>query len=188
MSKLAVFFPGMGYTKEKPLLYFSSKMAADLGYECIFVEYHDLPDKIRGNQEKMLLAGDMAYEQSCDALQDVDFEYYEKILFVGKSVGTIIAAKYAQKHWPEARLVLYTPLSFTFEYAIKDGVAFIGDADPWSDLGQVKDLAAKGCVPLHIYPGCNHSLERKGNQLDNIDILKNAMTLTYRFINQTDDN
>lgn len=49
MSKLAVFFSGMGYTKEKPLLYFSSKMAANMGYECIFVEYHDLPEKIRGN-------------------------------------------------------------------------------------------------------------------------------------------
>ena len=33
MKKLAVFFPGIGYTADKPLLYYSRKLAAELDYE-----------------------------------------------------------------------------------------------------------------------------------------------------------
>ena len=32
MKKLAVFFPGIGYTVDKPLLYYSRKIAAEQGY------------------------------------------------------------------------------------------------------------------------------------------------------------
>ena len=33
MGKLAVIFPGIGYTADKPLLYYSRRIAANLGYE-----------------------------------------------------------------------------------------------------------------------------------------------------------
>ena len=33
MKGLAVFFPGVGYHVDKPLLYYSRKIAAQLGYE-----------------------------------------------------------------------------------------------------------------------------------------------------------
>ena len=35
MSKIAVFFPGFGYSCEKPLLYYTASMARDYGYEII---------------------------------------------------------------------------------------------------------------------------------------------------------
>ena len=53
-KKLAVFFPGVGYTNDKPLLYYSRKLAEERGYEVICTEYHDLPGKIKGNKEKMM--------------------------------------------------------------------------------------------------------------------------------------
>ena len=56
-NKIAVFFPGIGYTNDKPLMYYSRKLAEEQGYEVICTEYHDLPEKIRGNKEKMMLAG-----------------------------------------------------------------------------------------------------------------------------------
>ena len=33
MPKLAVIFPGIGYTAYKPLLYYSRRIAANFGYE-----------------------------------------------------------------------------------------------------------------------------------------------------------
>lgn len=33
MKKIAVLFPGIGYTCDKPLLYYSAKLAAEKGYE-----------------------------------------------------------------------------------------------------------------------------------------------------------
>ena len=38
-KKLAVFFPGIGYHNDKPLLYYSRKLAAELGFEVIEITY-----------------------------------------------------------------------------------------------------------------------------------------------------
>ena len=37
--KLAVFFPGIGYHTDKPLLYYSRKIAVELGYQTVEVKY-----------------------------------------------------------------------------------------------------------------------------------------------------
>ena len=180
-KKLTVFFPGIGYTNDKPLLYYSRKLAAEQGYEVICTEYHDLPEKIKGNKEKMIQAGRMAFEQCRERLKDIDLAAYNDVLFVGKSIGTVIAVQYADAYVPTARLVLYTPLEATFSADIKDGIAFIGEADPWSELDEVRRLAAKKHVPLYTYPDCNHSLECK-SQRRNIEILGEVMELTEKYM------
>lgn len=180
-KKLAVVFPGIGYTKDKPLLYYSRKLAEEHGYEVICTEYHDLPEKIRGNREKMIQAGRLAFEQCQELLKDTDFAAYDEVLFIGKSIGTVIATQYAGVSVPTARLVLYTPLEATFSAGIRDAIAFIGEADPWSDLNEVKRLAEEKQVPLFTYPGCNHSLECS-SQSKNIEILGEVMELTEKYM------
>ncbi|MCI7129959.1 MAG: alpha/beta hydrolase [Lachnospiraceae bacterium] len=184
-KKLAVVFPGIGYTNDKPLLYYSRKLAEEQGYEVICTGYHDLPEKIRGNEEKMIQAGRMAFEQCEELLKNIDFTVCDEILFIGKSIGTVIAAQYADTYAPMARLVLYTPLEATFFSDIKDAIAFIGEADPWSDLDEVKRLAAKKTVPLYTYSGCNHSLECS-SQRKNIKILGEVMELTEEYMVKKD--
>ena len=39
MKKLAIIFPGVGYTSTKPLLYYTASMAAERGYEIIRLDY-----------------------------------------------------------------------------------------------------------------------------------------------------
>ena len=53
MKKLAVIFPGVGYHTDKPLLYYSKKLAAQNGYEIIEVPYGKFPPKVKGSKEKM---------------------------------------------------------------------------------------------------------------------------------------
>lgn len=181
-AKLAVVFPGIGYTNDKPLLYYGRKLAAENGYEVICTEYHDLPENVKGDQEKMFKAGTMAFEQCIELLKDIDFASYAEVLFIGKSIGTVMAAKYASMFVPTARLVLYTPLEATFSFgSVRDAIAFIGEADPWSDLSEVKRLAAEQGVPLYTYPECNHSLECS-NQRKNIQILGEVMELTEQYM------
>ena len=180
-NKIAVFFPGIGYTNDKPLLYYSRKLAAEHGYEVICTGYHDLPEKIRGNKEKMIQAGRMAFEQCKELLRDIDFTAYDEVLFIGKSIGTVIATQYADAYVDTARLVLYTPLEATFFADIKDAIAFIGEADLWSELDEVKRLAAQKHVPLYTYPDCNHSLECSSWKR-NIEILGKVMELTETYM------
>lgn len=181
MNMLAVFFPGIGYHNDKPLLYYSRKIAKELGYEEVCVEYHDMPEKVRGDAQKMHEAVKIAYEQTEEFLLKIDFDMYERIVFVGKSIGTVVAARYANEHNIAAKLVLYTPVKATFSFINGDGIAFIGDADPWSELDEVKRLASEKKVPLSIFQACNHSLECD-NVEENLKILSEVMKNTKEFL------
>ena len=87
MSKLAVFFPGIGYNLDKPLMYFSRDLAWQLGYEEKLLPYGNFPKKVPGDTDRIKKSIEIAYEQSREMLADVDFSSYEDILFVGKSIG-----------------------------------------------------------------------------------------------------
>ena len=52
-KKIAVLFPGIGYHTDKPLLYYSKKLARKRGYEIVEVKYGPLPSGVKGNAEKM---------------------------------------------------------------------------------------------------------------------------------------
>ena len=56
---LAVILPGIGYHKDKPLLYFASKLMKAKGYDIINIEYSDMPKDIKGDAEK-IVEGDLA--------------------------------------------------------------------------------------------------------------------------------
>ena len=158
-KKLAVIFPGIGYHKDKPLLYYASKLVQNKGYDIINIEYHDMPQKIRGDEAMMRKAAMLAYSQSEEQLKDVDINGYDSVIFIGKSIGTVALAKYIHDHTINARQVWYTPVEATFLFDSKDVLAFIGDADPWSDVDKVKAMAREQGIPLYSYPDCNHSLE-----------------------------
>ena len=122
MKKLAIFFPGIGYHADKPLLYYSRKLAGEAGYEQIVLKYDYQAGNIRGNKAKMEAAFHALYAQAEEQLAGVDVTAYAKVLFVSKSVGTIIASAYAQKLEEagtavEIRHILYTPLEATYTFA-----------------------------------------------------------------------
>ncbi len=54
MAKIAVYFPGIGYHCDKPLLYYGRKIACEQGYqEYRNVSYTYHAENIRGDEEKM---------------------------------------------------------------------------------------------------------------------------------------
>ena len=109
MKKLAIFFPGIGYHADKPLLYYSRKLAGEAGYEQIALKYDYQAGNIRGNKEKMEAAFHALYAQAEEQLAEVDFTPYAEVLFVSKSVGTIIASAYAKKReWQQIFDISYT--------------------------------------------------------------------------------
>ena len=180
-NKLAVVFPGIGYHKDKPLLYYSTRLAQNKGYEIVQLEYHDMPQKIRGDIAMMKKAAELAYVQSKEQLAGVHFDEYESVLFIGKSIGTVVLAKYASDHELDVKQIWYTPVEATFSFSTKDATAFIGDADPWSDVNEVKRLAREQGISLCSYPECNHSLECADVDR-NIDIIKDVMEKTADYL------
>lgn len=183
--KLAIFFPGIGYHCDKPLLYYSRKLAKEYGYEKIVSLSYSYDGKnIRGNEEKMQQAFETLYDQAAKSLKKIDFSKYSQILFISKSVGTIIASAYAEKYGIKCCQILYTPLKETFEFKHEDAIAFIGTLDPWSDILYVKSLAEEQKIPIYVYEGANHSLETM-NTLKNLEFLKDVMNKTAEFISKS---
>ena len=209
-KRLLVMFPGVGYHCDKPLLYYGRKIAREAGYEeCVQVSYSAPVDKIRGDEEKMNKTFESMYQQTEEQLHDIKWEEYDDVLFMSKSIGTIIAATYAKEHeLRNVRQVLYTPLADTMKVLgavdvsevievtdTKDSsdtdkntnckesftsIAFIGTNDPWSNIAEIIDLASEINITLHIYEDADHSLET-GDILSDLDTIREVMEKTNLF-------
>ena len=182
MKSIAVFFPGIGYHCDKPLLYYSRKLAVSGGYsECVNISYSYDGGDIRGNEVRMNEAFACLLLQAERQLESVNWTEYDRILFISKSIGTVVATRYAARHIVNAGQVLYTPLKEAFECATENAIVFIGDADAWSDCSLIVRTSRDKGIPVYVYEGCNHSLECS-DAMRNIEIVKNVMELTNDYI------
>ena len=77
-KKLAVFFPGIGYTVDKPLLYYSRKLAASAGYDIRLLPYTGAKPPsiflITENRLKNILL----FKSNKDKVISIDYLYSEK--------------------------------------------------------------------------------------------------------------
>lgn len=173
--KIAVFFPGIGYHCDKPLLYYSGKLAGQYGYELIKVTYTGLSRVV----EEAFVG---AMEQTEECLKKIDWKAYDDILFVSKSIGTVAAAAYALKHGIHCRSICYTPLEKTFEYKQKPGMIFHGTEDPWAKTAVILEKCRERNLAVHVVEGVNHSLEAKDDTRQNLQVLNEVMELTEEYI------
>ena len=182
MKQIAVFFPGIGYHCDMPLLYFSRKAVMEAGFrELVNLDYSCPVSGIFEDPEKMQAAGLSLYVQAEKLLEKVQWSEYDEILFVSKSVGTVIAAAYAKRHGIVCRNVFYTPVEATFGEEPKNGIAFTGTSDPWAAEDAVRSGCQKAGIPLIAIEGANHSLET-GDLPRDLDILKEVMLETARYV------
>jgi phosphoglycolate phosphatase len=182
-DRIAVLFPGIGYTCDKPLLYYSAKLAAERGFEVVRVPYGNFPPNVKGDPVRMYQCFLTAREQTEDLLSRVGWERYGEIVFFSKSVGTTVALSYACEHALKARHVLYTPLAETFQFPVGEGtaIAFHGTADPWVGTKELEKLCAERKIPLHITKKANHSLER-GDVKKDLKTLRSVIEEAADFI------
>ena len=158
-KEIVCLFPGIGYTCDRPLLYYSGKMFSAMGREVVRIQYGGFPDKVKGDAGKMAQSAESALAQAETLLRDIDWKVYDSILFVSKSIGTVVAGTYAQRHQIPCRHVLFTPVEATFRSGITDAVVFHGTADPWADTGKIRKACEKAGLPLFVTEHANHSLE-----------------------------
>ena len=181
-EKLAIIFPGIGYHSDKPLLYYSRKLAKERGYEeIISLKYSYTGRNIRGNKEKMQEVFEILYQQAEKQLERIDLSKYDEILFISKSVGTAISSAYVQKYKIRCKQILYTPLEETYKFEHSDAIAFLGTIDPWSNTANVEMLSKKQNVPIYMYENADHSLET-GNIIEDIKTLEDVMKKTKEYL------
>lgn len=172
--KLAVFFPGIGYHCDKPLLYYSHKLAVHYQYETVRIVYGDLRKELDEAFEDALV-------QTEKYLENVDWDCYEEIFFVSKSIGTAVACAYAAQHKISCRNIYYTPLERTFAYRPQKGIVFHGTKDLRAETERILEGCRENTLPLYVIGDGNHSLEVNETQQDLL-ILTKVMGLTKQYL------
>ena len=216
-KKIAVLFPGIGYTCDKPLLYYTGKLAVARGYKLVKVEYGNFPSGIKENKEKMekairaeklkkeVIDVTLPAKKNCVghrhpntiALEEVERVFtgmgyevvegpeieYDEILFVSKSIGTVISSAFARRHQLSAKNILFTPLQQTFLFADGNGIVFHGTADPWADTKDITEGCKKLNLPLILTDEGNHSLET-GDTLKDLENLQQIIGLLFNSLDK----
>lgn len=175
MKKLAVMFPGVGYTMDCPLLYYASFLYEAKGYEQIHMKYNSIllePEASR--EEKTLRARDYIWEK----VKEIDFSVYDEVVFLSKSFGTAEAGYLAEKLGISPTQVYLTPMPRALPYIKEADTVVIGTADEmYSECKAYFD--EHGIKPLYV-EGANHSLEVEGKPFESLEILRDVMRYIER--------
>lgn len=176
-KKLAIIFPGVGYTCIKPLLYYTASLAADYRYEIKKLDYGEDIHTFKGRTvEELEPLIDKAVQRVLPELKELPWKEYDKILMISKSIGTTVACRVQQELGWQARHFLMTPIPTTLPYlADTEGCFLAGTDDPFISKELIGEVAAKYPDKVGaIFEGCNHSLEKRGETVANV---KNLLTV-----------
>ncbi|MFX1368398.1 MAG: hypothetical protein ACFFAY_07360 [Promethearchaeota archaeon] len=189
-QRLAIVFPGRGYTSQAPLLYYTINTLLEKGLNVLSVDYSYSENREYqelGQDEKLKWLYDdvnAAYQTALNEL-DVSLE-----VFVGKSLGTL-AIGHLLERYPDARkakIVWHTPLIQmpSLEKQIQEykpkSLFVIGSADPhYSHEILSKLIRATGGEAL-VVNGADHSMEVSGSVKESLQVIGDIINCVERFV------
>ncbi len=169
---LVVLFPGIRYSVDCPLLYYARLKYEAMGYEKVCITGYGIHDSKYSLEEYAKKAAGNVKKQ----LRGIDFTSYESVVFVSKSMGTVLAP------WVEDQLqipgvvhVLLTPVNATFPYLSKKrNIRFMvcGTKDKMIDLEKLRNLCRENDLPLMTIENAGHRLEVPGDIGRNLEIIR----------------
>ncbi len=178
-SHLAVLFPGKGYTLDAPVMWYSAKAAFDAGCDVLEVEYGYQANRV----ELMIDELDSLVEETAATLNNLVNNQYSNVVFIGKSIGTIVQTKVLQKlSFSVPNHIFLTPLKAIIP-AIRDSknaLVIVGDRDSAFETSDITQVAGFSHVKLTVVPEADHGLETKDYSVS-IDILKQVAILCGDF-------
>ena len=176
----------MGYHRDKPLLYYAKRLAREHGYELLEVSYvfNKRARDVMNDDDAKREAFKYAVDETAKQLEPVKFAEYKDVLFIGKSIGTAVAAYYDKENGINARHIVFTPVPETFAHLRnKSGIVFHGTADPWCENDLTKAKCEELGLRLYEIEDANHSLET-GDALTDIKRMPELLSHITEYINR----
>lgn len=188
-EKLAIFFPGVGYNNDMPLLYYSAKLLGELGYDILRVNY-------RYNNEDF---NKSSFEEKRKWIQfDVNasinhiFENqgYTQIVLVCKSIGTIAGLESLKSHkqLSDAKVIWLTPLTHNEQFVSElkkidnESIVIIGTNDPCYVSENVEQISNLLNFKIITCPETDHSLEISGDIIGSINTMEGILKNIKSFL------
>ena len=177
MPILKVFFPGRRYGIDRSFLYFLDRY---IDGDSIYLEY----DIKRYTEEVISLEENIesAYKLAFEKLKNVNFKKYTEVIFIAKSIGTVVAGKIRENlKLTNLRCIMLTPLNETIPYLSQTDFIITSFADPYIDAQRLKENENRFPF-LSIYKDIGHSLEYKYNLKKTVDFLYENLELALNYL------
>ena len=180
-NTLVVILPGIGYTCDKALLDYSKKLACELGYDVLPIEYGF---QVARKQMVHLDEFNIVIKETKEILLKALDEKYKNIIFIGKSIGTLIQASIQSGLTNyEIKNVYLTPISETVKVGIKDNSLVIsGNADPMINSQSLEALRNNKNIKYIEIDGADHSLNIRNDILKSIEILGTIIKIEKEYL------
>lgn len=189
-EKLAVLYPGLRYTCDKPLLYFTTELLLSNGYDVL-----QLWSNYGSEQFDQLSQAEKTIQIIADGQALLNSGRragsYAQLLLCGKSLGTLTMAFILNEDQDLANLatVWFTPLIHL--PPVSDAImkiespSFIAGslADSTFSSGPLDQLESKPSTSMFIADGADHSLEIPGEPLKSLRILDQVIAKLSEFVN-----
>jgi hypothetical protein len=169
-GKLALILPGLRYTCDKPLLYYTTEVLLNRGFDVLqlWADYAtpDFQDLTQAEQSRALFEDSSALLRAGNNAGS-----YELLLLAGKSIGTLTMTLLLTQDQGllSTTTIWLTPLLYLppVSQVIKDlqGPAFIAgsDADPTFDLEVLSQVMDSPHISSLVVKDGDHSLEVSGD-------------------------
>ncbi len=178
---LAVIFPGQAYYKDSPLMWYSAISAFQAGLDTLSVEYGFHANRI-ATARNML---DTSIDEAASALGNLQkSKNYENVVFIAKSVGTVIAERIAREKIEGVRdFIFLTPLPQTVQFIrdAKNMLVVVGTSDPLFSEVDIAGISGMHNVSIVKLDGADHLLEVEGNYEKSLEYLRESMTACHNF-------
>lgn len=187
-NKLAVLYPGMRYTCDRPLLYFTTELLLSKGYDVL-----QLWSNYNSPQFKDLSKSDKTIQIIADgqALLESGRQAgtYTQYMLCGKSLGTITMAFILQAE-PDLEALItvwFTPLIHLPPVAesilAQTSPVFIAGSlsDDTFSSGPIDRIMSKPGTSVYTSDEADHSLEIPGDTLQSLSILDQVITRLSEF-------
>lgn len=190
---LAVLLPGMGYTCQMPLMYYTTRLLLEQEINVFQVEYdyshNETFTSLPFEKQKEWLLTDV--RAGLNAI--FDYQVYEKVTIIGKSLGTL-AMGHLLPHYQQlkkADAIWLTPL-FHNEKLVKEilecpqrSLFITGSADSCYVEENATRILQETESELLLIENGNHSLEIKDNIFSSIEAMSKVLTGIKQFLNNT---
>ena len=190
IGALAVLLPGLNYTMDMPLMFFTRRLLLWRGVDVLNLNPQARSAAFQNASESDQMSWLQA-DVHAGLKAGLAQSNYHQLILVGKSIGSLaiaVGADYAQALLPTA-LVWLTPL-MRYEVVLQTAlnaagpqVHLCGGADSTYKPDQLQQiLAAKQDARAYIAEGANHILEVPGDDQATFDGFSGAMLFLGKFL------
>lgn len=181
-DRLALIFPGLRYTCDMPLLYYSTELLLERGCDVLQLWIDSEAPEFEPISQAELTQQLLEYSEAL-LIAGKNGGTYNDLLLVGKSLGTLTMTLMLtnDQAFLNETTIWFTPLvnlpPVSQVMLSLSGPAFIagGDADPTFEQEAVSQIKAKPNTTVTVLKDANHSLEIPGDPIRSLQILSRVL-------------